>query len=196
MEPIIVDGLEFTEPHTTNRNVWLSEGLVLKLDEFHPDKHPNKLNRLRDEARILEDLTQQGAVCAPRFHAQGLRCDQPYLIIERIREAGEAPCIEVMRAFRELMRFGYLHGDLKPQNVIWDGSAAVLIDFDQTVHDPSLAALTIAEACDWADARKGDLPWRQCGLLREQLQRFGYPSNGGDPRLDLVKYPPRRAAEV
>ena len=174
MEPIIVDGLEFTEPHTTNRNVWLSEGLVLKLDEFHPDKHPNKLNRLRDEARILEDLTQQGAVCAPRFHAQGLRCDQPYLIIERIREAGEAPCIEVMRAFRELMRFGYLHGDLKPQNVIWDGSAAVLIDFDQTVHDPSLAALTIAEACDWADARKGDLPWRQCGLLREQLQRFGY----------------------
>jgi hypothetical protein len=191
MEPRSVDGLDFTERHAKYGSVRFSAGHVLKLDEFHPGKHPNKLHSLAEEVRILADLTMRGAACAPRLRAHGSLDGRPYLIVERVREAGQAPQIEVLRAFRELMSFGYLHGDLKPENAIWDGTAAVLIDFDQTVHDASIASMTIAEACDWADARKDDLPWRQCGSLRDQLQRFGYPSNAGDPRLDLVEYPPR-----
>ena len=70
------------------------------------------------------------------------------------------------------MRSGYLHGDLKRDSAIFDGNRTRLIDFDQTVPAPEVAKMTIEEACNWADERKGQLPWRLCHTLRKQLDRF------------------------
>jgi hypothetical protein len=186
-DQLTVEGVEFKKPHGEWHYgaVLFSQDLVLKLD--YP--HPNKVNRVPDEVRILTDLNIRGAVCAPRLKSGGILSDgRAYMIMELItRREGLEP-IHVLRAHAELQSFGYLHGDMKAENVIFDGSVAVLIDFDQTVRAPEIASMTIDEACAWAEARKTELPWRQCNPLRQQLEQFDFRNLYNDRRLNLSQY--------
>lgn len=191
-----VEGVEFRRPEGKwdYGNVLLAPDLVLKID----CPHENKINRLADEIRILRDLNDRGAVCVPTLRSSGV-LDEPghppdvrgraYMFLERIQEKPGLQDLHVLRSCMELKSFGYLHGDLKRENIIFEGNVAVLIDFDQTVHEPAVAAMSMKELLEWGDARKGEFPWKQCYPLRNQLEAFSYSKLADDPRLDIRAHP-------
>jgi hypothetical protein len=191
-----VNGIDFHSPDGKwdYGNVLLAPDQVLKID--YP--HPNKINRLVDEVMILRHLNALGAVCVPRLRSSGILegssypqdvRDREFMILERIVEKPGLEHVDVLRACMELKSFGYLHGDLKRENIIFDGTVAVLIDFDQTVHEPAVAAMSMNELLEWGDEKKGQFPWKQCYPLRNQLEAFCYSKLADDPRLDIWKYP-------
>ena len=158
------------------RNVSCGSRVVVKLERSDAP-HPNKRNNLTREAEIAWNLNARGASFSPACIASG-QCATgvTYLVTERVAHRVDPSDESVLAVFFELARLGYVHGDLKSENLLSDGERTYLVDYDQTVEASEVATMSAEELCRWADELPDRLPFLGCGSLLEQLSRFGWAS--------------------
>ncbi len=117
-----------------NNVVAFNKNYVLKCEIF---KHKRKLNNLKGEAKIIKYLNDHGCKCCPRLIKEGdLPFGRHYIILERIKKHGEYTKKDVVESIFEQGKIGVFHGDIVPDNIIFDGEKTMLIDYDQAILTP------------------------------------------------------------
>ncbi len=116
---------------TTVKNsiIAFNENYILKLEIY---KHRLKANSVRDEAKILKHLKENGAICQPIIHSYGEDfLKRPYIIMERVENKEGAHLADVLLAILEQQKLGVFHRDTKTDNIVFNGLIAKIIDYDQ-----------------------------------------------------------------
>ncbi len=116
---------------SAGRNIVKTEGdRVFKVEAF---RNRNKKNSLREEIAIIQDLNAKGCPCVPRLLDFGVDArGRDFMILQRIIPSAQPAAPEdIYLSYLAVRGCGWEHGDLCPRNVIFDGTTAWLIDFDQ-----------------------------------------------------------------
>jgi hypothetical protein len=165
-------------------------------------QHSNKLNKqpqnLGREIEYIRNLTAKGVECVPKLVAEGqlpinspglpiCLASQLYIVIPHyndnpeLKSGTDRPQFEflALEAFFTLLSHGYLHGDFKDENVLYDGKTLKLVDFDQTVYNTNVACLSPEQLLHWSETTRTEMPWCQCGSLAQQLENFSYSKYAG-----------------
>ena len=181
----VIDGIAFgplvARPYGTS--VALGREHFLKVEDL---RWPRKLNDMSAEIRILRRLSALGCRSAPELVSEGVWRGRRFHITRRVRHQEGLRPADVLLAFLEVKGCGVLHGDLKPENALFNGDHCVLVDFDQALPDPGSVPLALDEVAQRYARRRCKRPWKQCRPLPIQLGRFGFPDLAPGGRLDLA----------
>lgn len=125
----------FNRTSIFNTSVGFTKKTVLKVENY---KHDLKINDLKKEAEIIKYLNEKDCVSCPRLIKQGKSKGKDFIVLERINGTNNTPTADLLFAILEQKALGVWHGDIKPDNVIFDGTKAVLIDYDQAKIIPEI----------------------------------------------------------
>ncbi len=132
---------------TKNNMVAENKKHFLKVELF---KHSKKTNDLKAEANFLKFLTHSGCICHPNFIKEGvLVSNRPYFITEKINKKGEASLPDILLSVLEQQKAGIFHHDIKMDNIIFDGTLAKLIDYDQADFRNEMKSLFTKESVEY-----------------------------------------------
>lgn len=182
----VVDGIAFgpQEHRDYGTSIAFAPGHVLKVEEI---RWRHKLNDMATEIRILRRLNAMGCRSVPELVSEGTWRGRRYFISRRAPDLPGRRPADVLLAFLELKGCGVLHGDLKDENVLFNGDHCVLVDLDQAVLDPHSIRLDLDELALLYTRRRCKKPWKKCQSLPTQLGRFGFPELTPGGRLDLAE---------
>ncbi len=119
-----------------NTSVGFNKKKVVKVENY---EHEEKLNNLAEEAKIIKYLNEKNCICCPKLLKHSKNSEgKDYIILKRIKNKGKAPQADLMFSLLEQKKLGVWHGDIKPENVVFDGKTAFLIDYDQARFAPEI----------------------------------------------------------
>ncbi|MMZ44627.1 Ubiquinone biosynthesis O-methyltransferase [compost metagenome] len=135
---LVVDGIKFANIKLTNsrtNSVGFNEKYIVKIEH---DINFNKSNNLENEIKIVSYLNECGCVTCPKLISSGvLDSGERYFIQERIFSEGRPTTADLLLSLIEQKNLGVFHGDLKPENIIFNGTICYLIDYDQAEYNES-----------------------------------------------------------
>lgn len=175
--PIELDGLVFSALFLGSREdtLWGKDDSGKAFVKIGIKKHERKLNDVRGEAEVIEQLNNRGALSCPKLMGKGevsvsklpsdLSIDGesvPYLLTEFIESAKDCTFSDLVFTLLEQKALGVYQGDVKPANIVFDESraVAVLLDYDQ------------AEILDDPTRTMGSVDFFQWTFKREQ-EKYG-----------------------
>jgi 2-polyprenyl-3-methyl-5-hydroxy-6-metoxy-1,4-benzoquinol methylase len=167
--PLNIDGFKFSKLSMSTRGDTLwgpddSDTTFLKIGLAHLSG--KKLNNLAQEAEIVKELSDKGAISSPKFISTGtLEADElpkhlvkdsssqfHYLLTRNVKSASSFLMADLILSILEQKALGVYQGDLKPSNLAFDDDLGVLVilDYDQAVrlgnHESNMGNL---EYLDW-----------------------------------------------
>ena len=171
MNNIKINGVEFKHVAKTTYGsfIGISDKYVLK---YQKAKHPYKINGIEAEYKIIKHLNDCNCFCVPKLFSFGkLDTGETYIIMDRIIPKGKQTPEDVLFSFLALKGCGVIHGDLKANNILFDGEVAYLIDYDQAIYDPEFKIKSLEET-----QKKIDVIYprhkKYCGTLSHQLKPY------------------------
>ena len=125
----------FNRTKIFNTSIGFNKNTVLKFENY---KHELKINDLQKEAEIIKYLNDRDCVSCPKLVKKGKSKGKNYIVLERISGTNKVENADLLFALLEQKALGVWHGDIKPDNVIFDGTKAILIDYDQAKIIPEI----------------------------------------------------------
>lgn len=145
-----VDGLKFSNFKTTNSNsnlIGFGKDYVIKIEQ---KKHKLKLKSLIQESNIIAYLNSQNCISCPKLFSVGkLTTGEPYFILEKVESNGKVSPVDILFSILEQKSFGIYQGDIKFENLIFNGSICYLIDYDQSEKIEKIKKMGNIEYIDW-----------------------------------------------
>jgi 2-polyprenyl-3-methyl-5-hydroxy-6-metoxy-1,4-benzoquinol methylase len=110
------------------------------------NKHPRKLNCLNNEVKTIKFLNSKNCISAPNILFEATLIDQVdiskkdfqlsynCMILERLASDGGYTISDVIISLLEQKSLGVYHGDVKPDNICFNGNTGIchFIDYDQS----------------------------------------------------------------
>lgn len=139
---------------TKNNMLARNKKYILKVENF---KHDKKKNNLERECRFLKYLNGIGNLSQPKIIKVGT-CfyKRPYFIMEKLTKKEGVKPFDIFFAILEQQRQGVMHHDIKSDNIIFDGTIAKLIDYDQSYYIRKLKKLSLKENIQFFLDKKGE----------------------------------------
>lgn len=122
--------------------IGFSDNHVLKIEI---ERDIQKKNNISKEIEIIQYLNKNNILSCPKINFVGRHDSYPYFIIERKKRYSRPAIPDLLISLLEQKSLGIFQGDLKPDNIIFDGDICYLIDYDQAVFDKNLKSMQLDE---------------------------------------------------
>lgn len=142
---IKVNGLTFSDFKVSDNGfhtIGFSENHVIKIEI---ERDVQKKNEISKEIEIIRHLNKKNALSCPKITSEGFYDSYRYFIIERKKGYSRPSVPDLLFSLLEQKCLGVYQGDLKPDNIIFDGDVCYLIDYDQAKFDETLKVMPFAE---------------------------------------------------
>ncbi len=140
---LTVNGILFSGFRTNafgTHSVGFHTKYIIKIEH---DRLNLKSNSLSDEIITIQSLNELKCVTCPKMLSEGvLETGERFYIQQRIYSKGRPSTADLLFTLIEQKNLGVFHGDLKPDNIIFDGEVCHLIDYDQSVRSSELKSMS------------------------------------------------------
>lgn len=140
-----VNGLIFSDFKVSDNGfhtIGFSGNHVIKIEIA---RDVQKKNDISKEINIIQHLNKKNALSCPKITSEGFYDSYRYFIIERKHGYSRPSVPDLLISLLEQKCLGVYQGDLKPENIIFDGDVCYLIDYDQAIFDEALKGMPFDE---------------------------------------------------